>query len=198
MPSCSETGRDIESVFYEQVRSESNRPDYTMELHADSPGKPCKNEYFRRRSFQPLEAEERYRLIDSRWRAMPWESKNASDLARTRGTIHELWLATPRPTSFVAVPPIREFENCFEFSDVPPMTRAKALEAAAAANGAAFSDEEVGPGSAWLLIVELGHGMARIVDLELEENGMGIETRKEQQPFRLVMPTAEELAKYAV
>lgn len=54
-------------------------------------------------------------------------------------------------------------------------------------------------GMEWCLLVELGEPLSHTgINVELDANGIGCETREVKHPVRLVLPTDAELRQYAV
>jgi hypothetical protein len=169
--------RKVANVIWDEIRIDASRPGFSMGFSAEPPGigTPINTRY-QRRLFKPLADPARFRLVNSNWDG-----------------------ALGQPNSYVQLPTADRYESCFEWPDVSPMTRAEAMKQVAAANRVSFEARgKVGVLEDWMIIAELGDGVAKLTDLELQENGIGVETRKEERPLRLVAPTADELKRYAI
>lgn len=119
-------------------------------------------------------------------------------------------LLFPKPTSLVDVPTDCGITDEFYQEPADFMTRPDAFECAAAwnleslvegANGNENKAEQIEityTGMRWWVVVEIGQPLPLpLTYLHIDANGMGYQDQNIQTPVRLVLPTAEERAKYA-
>jgi hypothetical protein len=158
----------------------------------------------KRYRFEPLDSPARFDVAVAEWeppreRALPKNFRKLSDEQRDAYLREEAIAARERaidpPTSLVAFPPKKDFYS--EMAEGPLLTRAESLTEVARLNRKQFEsgnfEEE------WYVAVEVGVRPASgLVTISMSYNGMGGASVYGDRPVRLVMPTAAELAKYAV
>lgn len=165
-----------------------------------------------RRRFLPLGAAARFIVVTLEWEHTIGnypESYKARGFDERQQAFDRMYVAAksrdlPEPESFVAVPPGLVQTTEHDWNACPRLTREAALHAAAEANRETWNAMEAGDdfeGMYWNVVVELGEpceAAPGVIRVEFAESGVGVMTENRDIPVRVVIPTAAELARYAI
>jgi hypothetical protein len=163
---------------------------------------------FVRRLFEPLGAAERFRVVCSDWHirdrkdARRFIQLSQEEQVRECQTEAEEFARRGDPASLIELPPGLDC-NCELTDDDPLLTREAGLAEVAEINARSIAEwpNTLGFGKQpdWAMLIELGEPIGSgCISPDIEANGIGCETRTLDWPIRVVRPTDEELARYAI